>query len=492
MPDGHRPSRHGELTALIAMCTVTVLVTGLVAAINLAIPMLAASPLAPNDSELLWIVDAYVIVFACLVIPGGAAGDRFGRKGTIIAGLSVFAVGAIVSALAPSVGILLTGRIVTGLGAALVLPNTVGILIHATAPERRARALATWGVVSGLGGLFGNLGGGAILATGAWQALFWVIASLALACTLWIARGVRRSTRSDHALDPAGTLLLVAATVTLLVGIIEGPERGWADLLVIGAFALSAVLWVAWVLMELRVRHPVLDPRLFRIPLLTTSALGLFALFFGSFGLFYVNASLLGYSRGFSALLTGVAILPLVIPMALGGRFAPALARRLGLVRTLLVAFLAVGGGLLGLSGATHASYAIYAIWLFVVGIGFALAMPVLTVELNSSLPPHQAGVSGGLQSAATQLGSAIGVALVGSVLGTVFTAALPRAAQGERTVAGALSIAPQSHEAIIGAYIAGANAALQTAGAITLVAGVLVVLVAWRAARRRGSSHAT
>ncbi len=479
-----RGVRRRELLVLAVVCVSTILVMGLVAAINLAVPMLAASPLHPSAAQLLWIVDAYVLIFACLVIPGGAAGDRFGRKGALATGLVVFAAGAALAALAPSIGILLAGRVVTGVGAALVLPNCVGVLVHATAPARRGGALAVWGAISGLGGLFGNLGGGALLSSGHWQLLFRVIAPLALACAVWVLVGVPRSDRSPRSLDPAGTALLVLATVALLIGIIEGPEQGWGSPLVIGAFLLSAVVWTVWVLVELRVRHPLLDPRLFRIPLLTAASLGMFVTFFGSFGLFYVNASLLEYGRGFSALGTGFAILPMVLPLAIGARFGPALAKRIGFTLTLLFAFLLIVIGLFGLPSATHAPYAVYAIWLVLVGCGFALAMPVLTMELTSALPAHQAGVGGGLQSATRELGSALGVAVVGTVLTAVFSAALPRTAQGQQTVAAALAVAPDSHAAIADAFVAGADAALRVAGGVTLVAGTVVLLAAWRAAR--------
>ncbi|MBU4215324.1 MAG: MFS transporter [Actinobacteria bacterium] len=485
VPDGPGVRRR-ELAALGVACVSTILVIGLVAAINLAVPMLAASPLHPSAAQLLWIVDAYVLVFACLVIPGGAFGDRFGRKGALAAGLVVFAAGAALTALAPGIGILLAGRVVTGLGAALVLPNCVGVLVHATAPARRGSALAVWGAVSGLGGLFGNLGGGALLSSGHWQLLFWVVSPLALACTLWVLAGVARSDRSPRSLDPAGTVLLVLATVALLIGIIEGPEQGWDSPLVIGAFALSAVVWAAWVLVELRVQHPLLDPRLFRIPLLRAASLGMFVTFFGSFGLFYVNASLLEYGRGFSVLGTGFAILPMVLPLAIGALFVPALAKRIGLTLTLLFAFLFIGIGLVGLSSATQAAYSIYALWLVLVGCGFALALPVLTMELTSALPAQQAGVGGGLQSATREFGSALGVAIVGTVLTDAFSAALPPAAQGQHTVAAALAAAPGSHTAIIAAFVTGAAVALRLAGGVTLVAGAVVLLTARRAGHTR------
>ncbi|MFK0190883.1 MFS transporter [Kitasatospora sp. NPDC090308] len=477
--------RRAETLVLACVSVCSVLVVGLVAAINLAVPMLAAGPLHPSSAQLLWIIDAYVLVFACLVIPGGAAGDRFGRKGTLLAGLLTFAAGAALTALAPNIGVMLAGRVVSGVGAALVLPNSVGVLVHATRPQRRGHALALWGAVTGLGGLVGNLGGGALLSSGSWRLLFWAVVPLALACALGVALAVRRSGRSPRSLDPVGTVLLVLATVALLIGIIEGPGSGWGSPLVVGAFAVSALLWAAWVLAGLRTAHPLLDPRLFRIPMLSAASLGMFVMFFGSFGLFYLNASLLQYGRGFSLVQTGFGVLPVALPIVVVARFVPALAKRIGFAAALLIAFPCIGGGLFGLASAAHAPYPVYALWLVVVGVGFALAMPVLTVELTSSLPPHRAGVAGGLQSATRELGSALGVAVVGTVLTAAFTAALPAAAHGQHSVPAALAAAPAERTAVVDAFVTGAGSALHVAGAVTLAAGAVVVLAARRAARK-------
>jgi MFS family permease len=480
------PRRPGRVLACVSACTL--LVMGLVAAINLAVPDLAASGLHPSAPQLLWIVDAYVVVFACLVIPGGAAGDRFGRKGVLIGGLITFALGAGICAISQDVVTLLAGRAVTGLGAALVLPNCVGILVHATEPEHRRRVLATWGAVSGMGGVVGNTVGGALLTSGSWRILFAAVVPMALVCALWAAVVTRPSARNPRDLDPAGTLLLVAATVAVLTGIIEGPEQGWGSALVIGAFALGTAVAVAWVVAGLRSRHPLLDPRLFRIPALSGAALGMLVTFFGSFGLFYLNASLLQYSRGYSVLETGFGILPLAVPLVIVSRFVPRLVTRVGIPTTIGAAFAAIGAGLFGLASAAQQSYVIYALWLAVVGVGFALALPSLSAELTAALPPEQAGVSGGLQSATRELGSALGVAVVGTVLTAVFTQHLPASLLRDhpvpRTVAEALAAAPARHPAIIEAFTTGAMTALRVAGVVTLVAGALVVTGAIRATR--------
>ena len=473
-------------SVLAALCACTALVIGFVAAINLAVPMIAASALHPSSSELLWIVDGYVVVFACLVIPAGAAGDRFGRKGVLLAGLAALAAGAAVSALAPTVAIMLAGRVLTGVGAALVLPNTMGVLVHTMPPARRGRAIATWAGMSGIGGVIGNVGGGLLMTTGDWRLLFVAVALIAAGCATWVAVAVPRTGRHSRALDPAGTVTFVAAIVALLAGIIEGPESGWASPLVLGCFAAAAALLVVWVLIERRVAHPMLDPRIFRSPLLSAASVGMLVAFFANFGLFYVNASLLQYGRGFTVLEAGLGVVPLVVPVLAGVRFVPRLVSRIGRSAVLALAFLATSGGLLGLSTAIAQPYAVYACWLVVVGIGVTLALPTLTAEITDGLPAEQAGVAGGLQSATRELGSALGVAVVGTILTAVFSGALPaslRGPDGPHTVAEALATAPAQRPEIVHAFTDGAASALLITSLIAFAAGLVVVAgSAWAA----------
>lgn len=483
---GHAAQRSGAVLVCVSVCTA--LVVGFVAAINLAVPQLAASSLRPSSANLLWIVDAYVVIFACLVIPAGAAGDKLGRKGVLMAGLGIFALGAALSAVAPNVAVMLIGRAVTGLGAACVLPNCVGILLHATAPERRPHVLAVWAAASGIGGVAGNVGGGVVLSAGSWRALFVAVALVAVCCLAWAARSAPRSARHERTLDLPGTLLFVAAVVALLTGIIEGPEQGWGSALVLTAFGCAIVLSLCWVGAELRTSHPMLDPRLFRSPALSSAALGMTITFFGSFGLFYVNASLLQYGRGFSVLQAGLGIIPVTVPLVVGTRYVPGLIARIGTPATLTAAFALTSGGLLGLSYASTSAYSVYAAALFVVGLGIMLAAPCLTAQIASALPVERAGIAGGLQSATRELGSALGVAVVGTVLTAGFTHRLPAGLSGRaplpRTVREALTLAPADHTAVTDAFTHGANSALRAAAVVVLLAGALVVAGSRRANR--------
>lgn len=486
-PASTTPRSHHPGAVLVSMCACTILVIGFVASINLAAPLLAQSQLQPSAAELLWIVDAYVVIFASLVLPGGAAGDRFGRKGILMTGLITFGVGAALCVIAPNVPMMLLGRAITGVGAALVLPNCVGMIVNVTAPERRNRALAIWAASTGFGGVIGNIGGGALLSTGIWQTLFMAATALAVLLAVWVGLTAPQTSRHQRSLDPAGTVLFVLAILALLIGIIEGPEQGWASLTVIMAFCVSALLITCWVLVELRVRHPMLDPRLFRNPLLSSACFGMLIIFFGNFGLFYVNASLLQYSRGYTVLQAGLGILPATIPMLLSASFAPKILKRFGVPVTLAAAFALTAAGLFGISQAAQQPYLVYALWLVVIGLGLSLALPGLTTEIAAALPAEQAGIAGGLQSATRELGSAIGVAVVGTVLTVGFTQKLPVNLQSSHTVALALAKSPSQHAQIIDAFTSGASGALQVAALVMLVVGTVVVAGAARARRLVG-----
>lgn len=466
---------------LAVMCACVVLMVGMVAAINLAVPMLAASDLHPSASALIWIVDTYVVFFACLVIPGGAAGDRFGRKGVLLAGLALFALGALLSALAPSVPFLLAGRAITGIGAAAVLPNTLAVLLHAVPAERKGVTIATWASMTGIGGVVGNVGGGAVLAGGSWRWLFAAAVPVSLMLLVLVARIAPVSPRHDRPLSPLGAVLLVGASVALLLGIVEGPEAGWGSPIVLSGFAGAVVLFVLWTLVELKAVHPLLDPRLFGLPALRSACLGMTAIFFGMFALFYVNASFLQYGKGFGVLLTGLGIIPLTVPVILGARRVGKLVQRLGVDVVIAIAFACCGGGLVGLSTSDASTpYPVYAAWLVVTGIGVTLALPTLSAAISGSLPPAQAGVGAGLQATTREFGSALGVAVIGTVLTGRFVAALPsdiREGHDPHTVAQALAAVPGRSPEVISAFVTGSSTALRVIGVSVLVLGALVVL---------------
>lgn len=459
---------------LLVLCACVLVAQAMVAAVNLLIPQLAASALHPSPGQLVWSVDAYVIVFAALLIPAGALGDRYGRKGALLAGLGLFAAGGAVSALAGAPAVLIAGRGLCGAGAALIMPATMSVLVHLSPPERRGQVLATWTLAAGLGGLTGNVGGGLAGEYLTWRALFWAVVPLGVLLALAVARTVPRTpARSDASVDPLGAVLLAGALLAVVYGIIEGPSYGWASAAVLTAFGTGAVLLAAFTGHALRAARPLLDPRIFASRKLRAGALGIGAGFFGLFSLFFVNAQYLQYAKGFSPARAGLAIVPLTIGMALVPKLGARLAERTGPRLPVGAGLGLIGVGLLLVATVDAGTpYPLYAFYLLVLSIGTGLCAPSLTLTVVAELPAHQAGLGSGLNTAAREIGAALGVAVVGTVLASRFHGDPRDPAQ-------------------VGAFTDAMGVALTTVAAVLLVAAVAVV-VGYRngGGARRGRSR--
>ena len=478
---------HARPTAILAlMSACTVLTIALVAAINLALPSLAADALRPSSSRLLWIVDSYVIVFACLLIPAGAFGDRFGRKATLVGGLAVFALGCVLAAVAPSVPVLIAGRALSGAGAALVMPATLSIVVHVFPAEKRGQAIATWTAATGAAGVVGNIGGGLVLQYTSWRGLFWIAAPIALAMLLLATRLAPTIARHPSPLDLPGSGLLIAAFLCLLYGIIEGPERGWTSPTVLSGFAVAATLLAVYAAYALRARHPVVDPRYFRDRRLRAGAVGVTVTFLGLFGLFFVNAQFLQYVKGYSPVVTGLAIGPMAIAMIIVSRRGATLTDRFGRTPVVVGGMLAIaaGLGLLSLADATT-PYPLYATYLVVMAVGLGCCLPALSTAIVTALPHDRAGLGSGLNSATREVGSALGVAVVGTIMTTSFTSALPPGLREHATsVAATLAMAGDDGHATVVDAFAGAMSAGYRVTAVAVAAGA--ALVGWWMGRAR------
>ncbi len=478
-PVAERSAPSWAMPALMSSCVVVVV--AMVAAINLALPKLSGSDLQPSSTQLLWIVEAYILVFGGLLIPAGALGDRIGRKGVLVSGLATFATGCLLSAAAPTVTILLAGRVVTGLGAALVMPSTLSLLMQVTPPERKPHAIAGWAAATGAAGALGNLGGGLILQWLPWQGLFLFIGPLAIVLAFAVMRIAPRGERHPASLDPVGTALLTATVFALLFGIIEGPDSGWSSRLVLGAFATAAVLLAAFIRYALRAAHPLLDPRIFAITRLRTGAIGVGAVFFGLFALFFVNAQYLQYAKGYSPLVTGVAILPLPIAVIFISRRSVALARRIGTRTVVTGGIILIATGLAALSFVdASTSYLPYGLALLVVAIGMGLSVPALSTGIVTSLPPAQAGMGSGLNSAVREIGSALGVAVVGTVLTSQFASGLPaslrdHADSTSRTLRAARQLGTAVHTQAVNAFTDAMATGFRVVALIVLIAALAV-----------------
>jgi EmrB/QacA subfamily drug resistance transporter len=473
-----------------------ILVIGMVAAVNLVIPKLQASSLNPSVSATAWIVDSYTLVFACLLIPAGALGDRFGRKRGMLAGLGMFAAGSAVSAIAPSVAVLMCGRALSGVGAALVLPATLAVTLGRLEPAHRPRAVALWSGLTGIGGVAGNLGGGLAVDNGGWRALFWAGVPIALAAAALIGSQVPSQAPHRDPVDGLGAALLTAGSVALLYGIIDGPVAGWGSWQVPGSLVLAAVLLAAFAWYETRRQHPMLDPRLFRRAGVRGGALGIFAQFFALFGLFYINAQYLQDVKGYSALHAGVCILPLAAVMPYTSARSTHVAARIGERATIVLGLLCVTAALALMSFATAATpYALYGLLLALVGGGCGLALAPLSGMIVHSLPPSHAGVSSGLNSTTREFGSALGVAVLSTILSARFASHLPAAmralpgAEGQavrHSITAALSYAGGVHNPAVRAHLldgtrdaftSGTSVGLRVGAALLLLTTAIVAL---------------
>lgn len=478
--------RTGPLVA--AMCLCVALVVGMVSAINLGIPALAAGDLRPSAGEVLWVVDGYVVVFACLLVPAGALADRCGRKGALIGGMALFTGGSLLCAVAPHVAVLLTGRVLAGAGAAAVLPTTLALLVDAVPAESRQRMIGVWASMTGVAAVLGNVGGGAAVQLGTWRALFWCAVPLGVLAVVLSALAAPRVPRHDRPVPVVSTALLTAGVVAVLFALVSAPHTGWLSGRVLGGFAAGALLVAGWAAYELRASRPLLDPRLFVSPAMRGSALGMAVIFVGMFGLMYCNGQYLQYAKGFTVLGAGVRLLPMAAGLMLAPRLAVVLVPRIGPRVTVATGLLTLAAGLGTASLVTAATpYGWYAAAIVLTATGCGLATPPLSHGIMAALPEGRAGLGSGLQSVTRELGSALGVAIVGSVLNSGFAAGLPAGLRGPHaptTVAAARTADPGLADQVIAAFTHGMHAGLRTAAAVVLVAGILVVR--WLPGRRR------
>jgi DHA2 family methylenomycin A resistance protein-like MFS transporter len=478
------------MPALIALSLGYLLVTLDATAVSVVSPSLGAD-LGGGVGTLQWVLDAYTLVFAALLLSAGTIGDRIGPRRTFAAGLVLFALASAACGAAPSAGALIAARAVQGVGAALLVPSSLALL-RERFPGRaeQARALGVWGGVGGVGAAGGPLLGGLLAGTVGWRAVFLLNLPVAAVAAALLARHVApdrlrgvaaaphdradppapdrprgvaaaphdradppapdrprgvaaaphdradppapdrpRDGRSTQ-LDLPGQLAAVAGCALLTLGLIEAGERGWSDPAVIAALVLAVLSAVAFALRERRARAPMLPPSLVRRPAVAGgSAVGLL-INLGFYGQLFLTTLLFQQQRGYGVTQAGLALLPAAAAAIAGSLAAGRLTAARG-ARTAMVAGLTLGaGGLTALALlAPAAPYVALAPALTTTGFGMALTMPAATAAVLGAAPPALAGTAAGTLNAARQLGGTVGVALLGSVAGATLAAADVRAA---------------------------------------------------------------
>ena len=417
-----RSVSHAAVTArrrnavLATMCLSLVLVVASVAMLNLALRDIALD-IGATQADQQWIVDAYVLVLAALLLPCGALGDRYGRRRALLVGIVLFGVANIVAATVDTSTALITWRAIAGIGAALIMPGTLATITSVFPPDERARAVGVWAAFAGGGAILGMLGAGVLLEFFWWGSIFvatTVLAVLAFVAA-WIVTPDTRQPDDAH-LDPVGTVFSALAIGGLVLGIIEGPARGWTDPLTIGGLVIGTIAAIAFVLWELHPPRPLLDPRLFRNRGFATGTTALTLLFLAMFGFFFLVLQFLQLQLGYSPLKSAVAILPLALTMFPLSTVAAVAAERRGMraVTTLGLVIGALAFVYLATLGA-DATYWHLLPGLLATGAGVALAMSPATNVIVASLPPAKQGVASAVNDTARELGVALGVAILGS-----------------------------------------------------------------------------
>jgi EmrB/QacA subfamily drug resistance transporter len=393
-------------------------VVSAVSSLNVALPDLARETGA-TPTQLQWIVDAYALVFAGLLLPAGAIGDRFGRRRVLLAGLAVFGGAAAVATTIDDPGSLVAVRAVMGLGAALIMPTTLSIITATFPAGERDRAVGAWAGVAGGSALLGLLVSGSLLEFFSWPSVFAlsvVLAAIAFAGSLRVIPA--RAVHHPEPLDPVGGALSALALSALVWAFIEGPHRGWGDALVAGGFAAALILGAAFVAWELRRRDPMLDPRLFRLHGFSAGSLSIFVQFFAMFGVIFVLLQFLQLVLGYSPLEAGAALAPMAVVMITVAPRVPRLVERVGVrpVGPTGLALMAAGLVVISTMDAGSSYWHLVGGGL-VLGLGMALAATPATTAIVESLPDEKQGVASAVNDAAREVGGALGIAVLGSVL---------------------------------------------------------------------------
>jgi EmrB/QacA subfamily drug resistance transporter len=493
--------------ALVVLC-VTVLVANLDSTIlNVALPTLVRD-LNATSSDLEWIVDSYVIVFAGSLLAAGSLADRIGRKKTLLTGLAIFASGSAWAAFSGGVTILIAARASMGVGGALMIPSTLSIISDLFRdPAERQHAIARWGGVSGVGVALGPILGGILLARFWWGSVFLInvpIAAVGLLATAWLVPDSKNpATRSP---DLAGAALSMAGIAMIVGAVIEAPARGWSSPLVIGPAAGGLAVLAVFAAWERITAHPMLNLSLFRQRQFAAAIPAVVTLTFGLFGALFVLTQFLQLALGFTPLQASIRTLPVAAAVVVVAPTSAFAVRALGIKLTIASGLALAAAGLWLISGAAvSATFAapLAAAGMVLLGAGAGLALPTATGAVIASVPPADSGVASAADTTAIQLGGALGVAVIGSLLAIRYRARMTGALAGQHipgasavtardSLGGALAVADRAgcvtgplltHLAKT-AFAGGMLLGLLT-GAVIAAAGCLLALVWFPAASR-------
>ena len=420
--------RHSRGAALAALCAILFLTFLDNTIVSVALADIQTS-LSASVSDLQWIVDGYMLTFAALMLTGGTLGDLFGRKKVMLAGVVIFCAGSVVAAVAPTSGILIAGRLVMGVGAAASEPGTLSLIRHIY-PERaaRARALGVWAAVSGLALALGPVIGGVLADGPGWRSIFWFGFGFGA-----LSLGVAAVTLTESK-DPAGRKLdvpgLVAGACAITAAtfaVIGGENRGYGTWWIDGLFVLSAVLVVAFVVIERRSPDPVVRLEFFRNPTFTAANVVAFATNLSVFSVFFFTALYLQLISNFTGNQIALVFTSLAVAMIVAGLAAGRWTARVGPKVPMVVGCGLAGLGLLLVDRQLTVTTSISALaWpLAIAGVGFGIALVTMTASVLAVVPPEQSGMAASTVNTSRELGGVFGVAVLGAVVNAQLTSGL-------------------------------------------------------------------
>jgi EmrB/QacA subfamily drug resistance transporter len=469
--------------------------------LNVALPTLAKD-LQASGSDLQWIVDSYVLVFAGLLLSAGALGDRFGRRGALSAGLAVFGAGSVFAMHIDSASMLIAARAVMGVGAALIMPATLSILTNVfTDPKERAKAIAMWASVGGLAVALGPVTGGFLLEHFAWTSIFAL--NIPIAAVALVAGRIAVPTSRDPGtppLDIPGAVLSIVGLGSLVWAIISAGEHGWTGQGPLAGFIVAAVASFAFVAWERHTPYPMLDVTFFENRRFTAASLAVMLGYFAMFGSLFLISQLLQFVLGYSALDAGIRLLPFALTMAVFSTVSTKLVDRFGTKVVVAVGMSTFAFGLLwAASLGAGSTYVDYLPGMLLMGTGIALTWAPTTESIMGSLPAAKAGVGSAVNDTVREIGGALGVAVLGSILASQYTGAMSAATAAlpadsahvaNDSLGGAVVVAQQVGgstgatilDAARAAYIDGFGLAL-TIAAVVAAAGAAVAAI-WLPAR--------
>jgi EmrB/QacA subfamily drug resistance transporter len=413
-----RAQAHPNL--ILGICCLGLLMVAMDATIvNVALPSIRQD-LAASISGLQWVIDAYTMVVASLLMLAGSMADRFGRRRVYQTGMALFVVGSLLCSVAPDIHGLVAFRIVQAVGATMLNPVAMSIIANTFhEPKARARAIGIWGAVAGVAMALGPVIGGALTESIGWRSIFWVNLPVGIATMLLAARFIPES-KAPRArrVDPVGQMLVFVILASVTYAVIEGPHSGWSSTTIIGLFATAALSLIALLIYEARHAEPLIDVRFFRSASFSSATLIAVCSFSAFSGFLFLNALYLQEVRGLSAFHTGLCTLPLALATILCSPLSGRLVASHGTRPPLLISGAATAVSALIMTQLTATTPLSLLLLTYVIfGIGFGMVNAPITNTAVSGMPKAQAGLAAAIASTSRQVGASLGVALAGTIL---------------------------------------------------------------------------